>query len=353
MTPPSSSRWGLITDHWRLKSLALVLAVLLFGAVAFAQNPITVRTIAAVSINGYSNESPDLVLVNFPRTVDVQIVGLASAVNPVKQDDIRAVMDLSNVKAPADGAPTQRVKVNVNVEVAAQGVSLQQSVIPVYITVDRISQRTLPLNVITDPAPGVTIDKTIVLDHATQAPVSNVTLTGAANTINGLTAFVDVGSIEGGLFSPAAPIKYRDAGGHAVPWPPATIPAGTSDVGSVDITITAHQNLQQKTVPILTPLTGSPACGYEVSGISVSPNQTVSLTGTPGDLAKLSSITLSAIDVSGSTSTVTSRQQVPLPPDLTSLQVTPTSVTVNITVKQSFTCAAASPTPTPVPTTTP
>ena len=33
--------WGLITDDWRIKLLALGLAVLMLGAVAFSQNPPT------------------------------------------------------------------------------------------------------------------------------------------------------------------------------------------------------------------------------------------------------------------------------------------------------------------------
>lgn len=338
--------WALITDHWRLKSLSVALALVLFGAVAFAQNPVTVRTMT-VPINSFLNESSDLVLVSYPKTVDIQLVGLASAVNPVKPDDIRTVMDLSGVRAPAQGAAPQRIKVNVNVQVSAQGVSLQESQVQLFVTIDRATTTQLPLQVLTIPAAGVTIDKTVVVDHATQSPVSQVTVSGPANLLKGLSAFVNVGQVQGGLFSQALPVQFRNAAGRRVSWPPAFIPEPTIDVGTVDVTITAHQNLQQKTVPVLTPLTGTPACGYEPGLITVSPSQTVTVTGTVTDLARISSITLNAIDVSGASSNVTSKQPLTLPSDLPSLQVSPASVTVNVSMKQVYTCTAPSPQPSP------
>ena len=42
--------WGLITDSWRLKLLAVGLAVLMLGAVAFSQNPPTTKSLT-VSLN--------------------------------------------------------------------------------------------------------------------------------------------------------------------------------------------------------------------------------------------------------------------------------------------------------------
>lgn len=342
-----------LLDHWRLKVLAVVLALVLFGAVAFAQNPVTVRTMT-VPINSYLNENPDLVILNYPKTVDVQLVGLANVVNPVKPDDIRTVMDLTRVQPPAEGATrTEIVKVYVNAQVAAQGVTLQQSSIPLYVTVDRISTVQLPLQIDSPTASGVTIDKTVVLDHATQQPVAGVTVTGPQTVLAGLTAFVDLGAVQGSLFSSAAPVQFKDRAGRIVKWPLPTIPPPTLDVGTVDVSITAHQNFQQKVVSLLEYPSGQPACGYEISGITITPNPTVTLTGTETDLAKVSSLTLNPVDVTNATGNVTSRQPVIVPPSATSLQVTPSTVTVTIGIKQAATCAPASPQPTPSSSPTP
>ncbi|HEX9561335.1 MAG TPA: hypothetical protein VGA76_08885, partial [Candidatus Dormibacteraeota bacterium] len=67
-----------ITDDWRLKLLAVGLAVLMLGAVAFSQNPPTSITMK-VGIN-YSVPS-GLILINPPKQTTVTVSGLADLVS--------------------------------------------------------------------------------------------------------------------------------------------------------------------------------------------------------------------------------------------------------------------------------
>jgi len=59
---------NLITDDWRLKLLAIGLAVLMLGAVAFSQNPPTTKSFT-VPIS--YQVGADLVLINPPFTTTV------------------------------------------------------------------------------------------------------------------------------------------------------------------------------------------------------------------------------------------------------------------------------------------
>jgi len=70
--------WNLITDDWRLKLLALGLAILMLGAVAFAQNPPTTGNLT-VGLN-YTFGGANVILLNPPTRINVSYSGLADAI---------------------------------------------------------------------------------------------------------------------------------------------------------------------------------------------------------------------------------------------------------------------------------
>lgn len=340
--------WGWLTDHWRLKLLAGVLAVILFGTVAFAQNPITPKTFT-VPIDHYAISDPNLALVRYAKSVNVQVVGLANAISPLTRDDFTATMDLSKVTAP-DGAP-RKIQADVTVQTLAPGVTVQQPP-PLFVTIDHLTSppAVLPIRVLDQPAPGVTIDKVVMNRASTTEPISTVTVTGPASIVNDLQPYVDLGPIAGAGDFVDRPIKFQDSSGREVKWPPQTVPLASVDVNSVDVIVSAHQTLQQKQVAPTASLTGTPACGYQMQNISFSP-QFVTLSADADTLAGLpGSISLAPIDVSGATSNVVSRERVTAPPNTL---VSPVVVTVTITFKQVASCAPASPTATPTPSPSP
>lgn len=336
--------WTWLTDHWRLKLLSAFLAVILFGTVAFAQNPITVRTIP-VPITSYQITDQSLVLIKFPTHVNVQVVGLASAIDPLRPDDIAAAMDLNKVTAPS--GPPQTIQVFVNVRTVSAGVTLQQSSIAALVTIDSLDSIALPLQVTYQLQPGTTVDKVVMYRHGTSQAATSVSVTGASSLLDGLKAFVDLGQIAGSTDFEDVHIQFQDKTGKAYKiWPPATIPLATLDFPSVDGSLTAHQTQQSKQVAAVPSVTGTPACGYAISGIVVTPSL-VTVTGDfPSVTAAGDSIALNSIDITGATGNVSSSEKVSAPASTT---VAPASVRVTVQIKQVASCAPASPPPSPGP----
>ena len=95
-----------IAEDWRLKLLALGLAILMLGAVAFAQNPPTRKTLQRqISYKPAAN----LILINPPPSVSVTVTGLSDAIANVTADNLTATVD------PLHASPGPAVKLNVTV----------------------------------------------------------------------------------------------------------------------------------------------------------------------------------------------------------------------------------------------
>ena len=108
------SAW--VVAHWRLKLLALLLALGLLGAVAFSQNPIAYVTIHA-KVEYRFPTTNTLVLTSYPETVPVRAFGLSSDINQYAQGSAGATVDLTGAHAGASqtfysgnvGAQAQRL----------------------------------------------------------------------------------------------------------------------------------------------------------------------------------------------------------------------------------------------------
>jgi YbbR domain-containing protein len=339
-----------LVDHWRLKALALGLALVLLGTVAFSQNPIRVVTLPA-KISSYQITDPDLVLLTYPKTVAVTVVGLQDAVNAMGPDAVTATMDLTKVTHPT-GAP-KTVAVNIYPKIAAQGVSLEQDQpISVFVTVDSLDSRTVSIEPRVQAASGWTVNKTALTDPTTGQPVQFVQVTGPASEVDTLKAFVAYGEAIDVSTTDVTnlPVRFEDQAGREVRWPPPTIPLGTVDTRIVNLEVDAHLIYQEKQVPVFVTITGQPACGYEPSQVTYAPSRQVVLTGPPDALAGLNNLAVS-VDVTGATGNVKSQQTLQAPPGV--ISVAPSSVTVTIDMTQAFSCTVPPPTPTPAPTPSP
>jgi YbbR domain-containing protein len=100
-------------------------------------------------------------------------------------------------------------------------------------------------------------------------------------------------------------------------------------VTSVNLHVEAAPGASSNTVPLvdLTPSHGPPP-GYHVTGVTISP-VTVVITGDPAILGRIQRITLPAVDLSHSTSTVMFTENIPYP-DGTAGTVTTAQVTYTI-----------------------
>jgi YbbR domain-containing protein len=301
---------NLITDDWRLKLLAIGLAVLMLGAVAFSQNPPTSGTQTVILSYAIA---PNLVLINPPRRINVTYTGLADAIKSVTASNLSAIL----------AAPTHAgvVKLNVTASSSATGVTPQNPA-PIVVTVDTLLVKDLPVSVTARAAPGFSVTK------ATPNP-SVVHFSGPASWATNLSAsvtFPGTVGVTGSIDSPNQPVQLQNSNGLLDLTASRTEPVASLDVSAVSIHIEAAAGSTSSTVPLVdAPYINSPAAGYHVVGITISPG-TVIITGDAAALGKIQRIVLPAIDLSGKSSNYSPQVQIPYPPNVNGDHATATIV---------------------------
>lgn len=285
--------WRIITDDWRLKLLAVGLAVLMLGAVAFSQNPPT--TDSKTILLGYKNVPANLILLNPPPSVTVTYTGTA--------DEIQKAKNCSCFAATVDVAHT-RPGTNVQLNVAATSTIADlnvQNPQPILVTIDTYVQgKDLPVQVSAHAAAGWSITKT-----ATQCPNSPcvVHFSGPASWLKNMTATVtyptavNLGSID----SPNQPVLLTNSNGLVDLTTCRTDPCATLDTLTASIHIEAVQGSNSSTVALLdSPPSHPPANGYRITAITITPN-IVTISGDPTTIGRVRNITLPAVDLTGRT----------------------------------------------------
>jgi len=300
---------NLITDDWKLKLLALGLAVLMLGAVAFSQNPPKQVVLRGVSID--YTVGPDIVVISPPTKTDVTVTGLADALLTVSTSSVAASFDLTKT------APGSNVQVDLKVRSLLTGVQVQNPSVPFALNVDRLTKISLPVQVRTQRVvPGWQVTKQIAL--CPNSPCS-VAFTGPSTWETNLTAYADfTNPIQQNSYDLLSQPVLLVQNGQALDLTRRTEPALGLDPSSVQIHIEAKTGTTSRQVVLIdAPPIHPPATGYRVTTVTVDP-VTVVLSGTPDVLAKITTITLTGVDLSGATSDKTFQVTIPLPADVTS-----------------------------------
>jgi YbbR domain-containing protein len=306
--------WGLITEDWRLKLLALGLAVLMLGAVAFSQNPPTTGHLAV----GLSYAvRPNIVLINPPNRVTVTYTGLADAIAQVNSSNLVASVDATQA------LPGSAVKLNVNAHTFLSGVTVQQPP-PIAVNIDSLQAVQVPLNVVAPTAAGWSITRAVALCPTN--PCTTVNFTGPVSWENSLTATATfpqtIGQNTSGCTalactsdSPNQPVVLKNSSGPLDLSLPRnqTVPNSTLDTTVVNLHVEAVAGVTSSTVPlVIGPPAQPPPAGYEITGVSISP-ATVVVSGDPAVLGRMKTITLPSVDLSKNTSDATFQVAVPYP----------------------------------------
>ena len=294
---------SLITDDWRLKLLAVGLAVLMLGAVAFSQNPPTSKPFT-VPIS--YQVSPNLVLINPPTTTTVNVRGLADLISTLKADSIVAVVDASKANPGPD------VRLNVVAKSLVNGVNVDNPP-PFAVNIDRLSVSTLTVQVVDHAFPGWEVTKADALCPATPCVVH---FSGPASWEVNLKAVA--------VFpNPIANSSY-----DVLTWPVTleqgnttldpgrflqTVPLCSLDTLSVSLHIEARTGTTSRSVALVdsAPVHPPPA-GYRVTGVVIAP-VTIVLTGPADKLALIQNLSLPPVDLSSSTTNATFNVQIPFP----------------------------------------
>lgn len=294
---------NLITDDWRLKLLAVGLAVLMLGAVAFSQNPPQTRTF---NVPLSYTVGPDLVIINAPTKTSVTVNGLADLVGSMTADRIQAHVDATKVNPGPD------VRLSVVATSLVQGVSAQQPP-PFTASVDRLSVDTLTVQPINHAGPGWEVTKSEVLCPASPCVVH---FSGPASWEVNLKAVAIYSSpIENSSYDvPTWPVVLQRG---SAPLDQNTFsqnqPQSSLDVGTVSLHIEARTGTTSRSVALVdsAPVHPPPA-GYHVTGVVIAP-VTVVLTGPADKLALVQNLPLPPVDLSSSTANATFSVQIPFP----------------------------------------
>jgi YbbR domain-containing protein len=331
--------WGLITEDWRIKLLALGLAVLMLGAVAFSQNPPTTRTIT-VPLH-YMPPPSNVVLINYPARVPVTFNGLAEVIAQVNLSNLTAVVDTAGVR------PGNPVMLKVHASTSVQGGVTIQPTPPIAVEVDTLQTQALTVTVPTATAAGWQ-----VLKAEAQCPLSPcvVHFTGPVSLETNLTASVPFPGTIGPTNCPgltcsinvlAQPVLLRNASGLLDIFSLRTFPQSSLDVTTADLSVEAKQGATSSTVPIVvTDPIHYPPQGSCITAVSVTP-ATVVITGDAAAVGRVQRITMPGPDLSKSTSDATFQIQIPYPRDTTG------SVALATVVYSISHCPVPSPSPNP------
>ncbi|SRR5713226_2285159 len=301
--------WSWIIDDWKLKLLALGLSVLLLGAVAFSQNPPTTKTFDKDI--AFTSEPANIILINPPTKTRVTVSGLADTISSVTARSVVAEFDLASVK-PASG----QVKVNLIVKSLISNVTIQNPIVPQALNVDQRATVKLPVEVRT---PRVTSGWQVTKAEARCLDaLCSVNFDGPASWEDHLKAYADwpdpVQNSSATL--PNQPVQLEQ-NGKPLDLTRPTVPEAGLDITNVSIHVEAVTGTQFRQVALVdSPPSNPPPSGYRVTKISVDPI-TVLISGPASALARIDNISLPPLDLSGHTSDVTFRVQIPYPDQIT------------------------------------
>jgi YbbR domain-containing protein len=297
-----------LLDDWRLKLLALLLAILMLGAVAFAQNPSTSHTFANLPIN-YTLPS-NLVIINPQRAVSATVYGPSDTVATMTDNSLIATVDASKA------APGPAVKLTIVITSLVNTVQVTNRTIPIAANIDVRATQDLPVQVITHPVAGWSVTRAIALcGSTTQACVVHFDGPQSWEKSANLTASVNYTTpIQASNYaSDNWTIQLRNTSGVIDPLACNTSPPCGLDVTTVSVEVQAQPGSTSTTVPLIdAPPAQGPPSGYRVTGVTISP-VTINITGDPTVLAKIQRITLPAMDLSAVTSSHTFTVNIPLP----------------------------------------
>ena len=316
-----------LLDDWKLKLLAVGLAVLMLGAVAFSQNPPTSRTIQ-VGI-AYS-VPPGLILINPPTKTSVTVSGLADVVSVANSTNVLTTADISKASQGSN------VRVNLVPKSVLTGITVQTT--PIVLNIDQRAVVKLTVDVRTPQgtAPGWQITK--METRCPDAPCS-VSFDGPVSLETNLKAYADFPvPVAGSYDFPSQPVTLEQNG---TPLDLGKLKANTQpqanlDISVVNIHIEAKSGTSTRQVAVVdSPPSSPPPNCYRVTDITVDP-VTIILTGSPDALSKVTRITLPAVDLSGRTSDATFRVTIPFPSGVTG---SPTIAKVTYAISQNPNCA--------------
>jgi YbbR domain-containing protein len=278
-------------------AISVAVALVLWGLVTTQQDPPMARLFTSLPIQS-SNMPENLVIPVELGTATVRLEGPTSLVENITAESLAPHVDLSGVGEPG----TYIVPVEIN---APGAVDREITPAQLSIIVDTSASRAFTLEWEVEPL----ADNTRVVGEIIPS-VSEVTVTGPESIVGRVARVIfriDIGERTESFTGDFETIAVDENG---VPIPEVAVrPRRVS--ASVEV------EARGRLVPVLVPITGSPAEGYDVIDRVVSPPAAV-LTGPEDVLAELVSVSTEPVDIEGASEALTRRVALTgLPPGVT------------------------------------
>jgi YbbR domain-containing protein len=266
------------------------------------------------------------VVTNPPSKTTVTVTGSADLI-ALAPNTLTATADATHAK------PGAAVKLNVTAASSVSGLRVQNPP-PIVVNIDRFAEKDLTVSIVAHEAPGFHIDTAKTTTTCQGVTPCVVHFTGpqswedpvALSAVVIYSAAVNVTDIR----QPAQQIVLETNNG---PFDVSRVtqPSWELDIATADIHIVATPGVNSTTVALVDSVPSHlPPPGYHIVGVTTNP-ATVVITGDPVALGKVQRITLSPVDLSSYTATVTITVQITYPPGVSSLNgVTKASITYQI-----------------------
>lgn len=281
--------------------MALLLAFTLWVFVTYTQNPDVTSSFDSVPVE-IEGLAPDMLVVDQdgqPRstrpTVDVTVDADEETLRNMTVSDLRAFVDVSD-RGPGEHS------VPINVVPTRQGLQRARftpSPDFLLIRLDREITRTVPLTVEITGSVPFGFEALPPEITAGGQPVDSVRVRGPQGRVERVhharvTANID--RLTANYNSPRSPEPVSDDG--------RVVTGVTIEPSQVNLEVPILSSVGVKRVPVVPVLTGEPASGYVVTGVSVTP-RLVTLTGSSGPLDEVESVSTLVVSIGGASETFT------------------------------------------------
>lgn len=309
----------LMENNTLLKLVSLLIAVALWLYVGTEKDPLSQKTYeVAVEMQ---NLPVDKTATLSQETVEVRVMGRQDRLNMLNGDDFKAYVDLKDAEEGSEHVPVQLTLPSevyfARVEPRTVDVQVEQREGKT-MNVDVVSEGTLPEGISIDE---INVEPQSVFVTGDPSAFANVARVGVV--VDQSTVLEDS--------KEKVNLHFYDASG-------AELDASNLDAlpSSVTLSIKVEETEVQKEVPIQAHLVGTLPENAQLQSVSVSP-ETVSVTGSPKELAALSAVQTETIDLSSlSLADGAGEQTLQFNVGLVGEQtMTPQSVTVTLVVSKS------------------
>jgi YbbR domain-containing protein len=304
-----------ITHNWPLKLGAVALASLLYGGLVVSQN--TDAFPGSVQIRIINPPANAIVPPNLGAVSGIRYVAPPNLGLRIDSSSFTATVNLAGV------VPTgQPITLDVSVEAVddrVQVIDFQPKRITV--TIDELATRVVPVRVVLGPIPsGLDVGDPV-------ADAKSATVSGPKSVVDSVTeaqapVTIDATGID---VDQLVNLVAIDANGTEL----GTDSRIEIDPQRVRVQVQVFTDRRSKALPVAPNVVGTPAAGFEVASIEVSP-PVVSVQGDANDLASLDRADTQPISISGASSQVTQEVGLDLPAGVQALDVSAVKVTVRL-----------------------